>query len=170
MNRPDSSDDRARNRRLEQTRQLAWLLDDWFRIPFTNFRIGLDPIIGLIPGIGDFAGAILSGLVLLQAVRLGAAPSTLFVILLNILLDHTIGAVPVLGDLFDAVYKVNRRNFGLLERQITDPAFVRQTSRRTLGVVGWIVGGLFLAILAVMGLMAWGVIAGLLWLFRHIPG
>ena len=100
----------------------------------------------------------------------GAAPSTLFVILLNILLDHTIGAVPVLGDLFDAVYKVNRRNFGLLERQITDPAFVRQTSRRTLGVVGWIVGGLFLAILAVMGLMAWGVIAGLLWLFRHIPG
>lgn len=163
-------DEQARARRLEQTRQLAWLLDDWFRIPFTKYRIGLDPIIGLIPGIGDFAGAILSGLVLMQAVRLGASPSTLTVILLNILMDHTIGAVPVLGDLFDAVYKVNRRNFGLLERQITDPAFARQKSRKTLGVVGLVVGGLFLLLLLVMALLAWGVVAGLLWLFHRLSG
>ena len=113
---------------------------------------------------------ILSGLVLLQAVRLGASPSTLTVILLNILMDHTIGAVPVLGDLFDAVYKVNRRNFGLLERQITDPAFARQKSRKTLGVVGLVVGGLFLLLLLVMALLAWGVVAGLLWLFHRLSG
>lgn len=158
------------DRRLEQTRRLAWLLDDWFRIPFTNFRIGLDPIIGLVPGIGDFAGAILSGIVLLQAVRLGASGSTLAVILLNILLDHTIGTIPVLGDIFDATYKVNQRNFAILERHLGDASRVRRESRRTLGKVGLLILVLFAVFLVVMALVAWAIIAGLLYLLRHASG
>lgn len=146
-----------RTRRLEETRRLVRLLDDAIRVPFTNFRIGLDPIIGLFPGIGDFAGAVLSGLVLLQALRLGAPSSLLLNIAFNIVMDHAIGSIPLFGDVFDAVFKVNRRNLDLLERHLVDRESTRRESRKRLVVVGILIGLLFFVMLGVMALMAWGV-------------
>lgn len=157
-----------RTRRIEETRRLVRLLDDAIRIPFTNFRIGLDPLIGLVPGIGDFAGAVLSGLVLLQALRLGAPSSLLLNIAINIVLDHALGSVPVVGDIFDAVFKVNRRNLGLLERHLADRETTRRESRGRLIAVGLIIGSLFFLMLGVMALMAWGVWQGLAALFRTL--
>jgi Domain of unknown function (DUF4112) len=75
----------------------------------------------LFPGLGDAAGAIISGYIVLEAARLGATRSTLVRMTVNILIEAAIGVVPVLGDLFDAAWKANERNITLLERHLESP-------------------------------------------------
>ena len=100
---------------------LVTLLDDRFRIPGTDFRFGLDPIIGILfPGIGDaVTGAGSVGLLAL-ALRRGVPRVVLFRMILNILVDVLAGALPIVGDIFDAAYKSNRRNLELI-REHEDP-------------------------------------------------
>src|SRR5258708_12515184 len=81
--------------------QFAYWLDAGIRIPGTSVRFGLDPILGLIPGAGDAAGAVLAGWILVEALRMGASRATVLRIAGNVALDATLGAVPVLGDIFD---------------------------------------------------------------------
>lgn len=101
--------------RLARVRRLAWILDR--SIPIGGGRaIGLDPIIGLIPGLGDWIAATLSLYVLYEAARLGLPFPVLGRIALNILIEAIVGAVPVLGDLFDFVWQANVRNVRLVER------------------------------------------------------
>jgi hypothetical protein len=99
---------------LTQADRLAWLLDNSIRIPILNYRIGLDAIIGLIPGVGDAAGLLMSSYIVLQAIRLGTARAILMRMMLNIAIEALVGTVPVLGDLFDATFKSNMRNVRLL--------------------------------------------------------
>jgi uncharacterized protein DUF4112 len=106
---------------LARLRRLAWWLDAGIPIPGTDFRFGLDPIIGLIPGLGDGVGAVLSGGILLEAAHRGASRATLLRMALNIAIDSLVGAVPVLGDVFDFVWKSNLKNVALLERALQDP-------------------------------------------------
>lgn len=115
-------------------RALARALDAAVGIPGTRFSIGLDAILGLIPGAGDVAGAALSGYIVLAAVRRGAPPEVIWRMLANVGIDTIIGTLPVVGDVFDVVYKSNIRNVALLERYATEPAAVTQGSRR-LGVI-----------------------------------
>jgi len=96
--------------------KLAYWLDAGIRVPGTNMRFGLDPILGLIPGFGDAAGAILAGWILVEAVRLGASRATVLRIAGNVAIDAAVGAVPLLGDIFDFAWKANLRNVALLER------------------------------------------------------
>ncbi len=98
--------------------KLAYWLDAGIRVPGTNMRFGLDPILGLIPGFGDAAGAILAGWILVEAVRLGASRATVLRIAGNVALDAAVGAVPLLGDIFDFAWKANLRNVALLERHL----------------------------------------------------
>jgi hypothetical protein len=100
---------------------LVTLLDDRFRIPGTDFRFGLDPIIGILfPGIGDaVTGAGSVGLLAL-ALRRGVPRIVLFRMILNILVDVVAGSLPIMGDIFDAAYKSNRRNLELI-REHEDP-------------------------------------------------
>lgn len=108
-------DQAASLRRLELV--AAWM-DSRFGIPGTSWRIGLDGLIGLIPGIGDAAGAIVSGWIILEARRLGAPTPLLLKMLANLGIDMAVGAVPVAGDLFDFAWKANRRNVELLRQHL----------------------------------------------------
>jgi hypothetical protein len=92
--------------------------DSSIRIPFTRFRIGAEPIIGLIPVVGDMAGLLLSGYVLLEAQRAGASREVKVKILHNMGIDFLGGLLPVVGDAFDAIYKANIRNARLLRNYL----------------------------------------------------
>ena len=106
---------------LVQLRRLAWLLDSQFRVPGTSFRFGLDALVGLVPGFGDFAGAIASVIFLAQAVRMGAPRAVVGRMLANVATETVVGVIPGLGDLFDATFKANQRNMRLLERLAAAP-------------------------------------------------
>lgn len=116
-------------------RRVAWLLDDVIRIPGTNLRFGIDPLLGLLPGGGDLAGGVLSGYIILAAARAGAPSSVLVRMGLNVVVDAVVGTVPLLGDLFDAGYKANRRNAALLQRYVETPAPVQRSNRAVLVLV-----------------------------------
>jgi len=102
------------SREQEFTRLLAFILDDLIPIPGTKHRVGLDPIIGLIPGVGDTATAAFSSLILVRAVRLGVPRIVLARMAANLLLNALVGAIPGVGDLFSAWFKSNQKNYRLL--------------------------------------------------------
>ena len=122
----------ARNHTMpapDKARQLAILkrLDTFSRftdnsigLPFTRFRIGVEPIIGLIPVVGDMAGLVLSGYVLLEAQRAGASREVKVKMLRNMGIDFLGGLLPVVGDAFDAIYKANVRNTRLLRNYLEE--------------------------------------------------
>lgn len=104
-----------RERSLRRVRRLAYWLDEAIPIPVINVRVGLDSIIGLIPGVGDATGLVLSSAVVGEAVRVGA-PRRIIVRMLGIIgIDFVVGLVPVAGDVFDIYWQANSRNLGLLE-------------------------------------------------------
>jgi len=108
--------------RLRRLWRFAHWMDDGLKLPGIPLRVGLDPVLGLVPGLGDAAGAVLAAWILVEAARLGASRSTLGRMVANIALDALAGAVPLLGDAFDVVWKSNVRNVALLERHLADPA------------------------------------------------
>jgi hypothetical protein len=94
--------------------QLAGVLDDIFNIPGTQIRFGLDPLIGLIPGLGDAISGALSMMIVLAAWRRGLPRITLARMFANIAIDSLLGAMPIFGDMFDVWWKANRMNLKLL--------------------------------------------------------
>lgn len=114
---------------LARARALTRLLDSAARIPGTSIRFGLDPVLGLVPGLGDVAGAVLSGYVVLLASRLGAPATVIVRMLGNVVVDTVGGTVPVIGDLFDVGWKANTRNLALLERHLGQPETTKRASR-----------------------------------------
>lgn len=110
---------------LNRIRKLSHLMDTAIRIPGTKFRIGLDPIIGLIPGAGDLISTTFSAYIIYLAARFGLPSQDLRKMIFNIGLEAVVGSVPLIGDLFDAYYKSNIRNLAILEQhlQITEPEF-----------------------------------------------
>lgn len=103
---------------LERLRRLSHALDNAFTLPLVNYRVGWDAIIGLIPGIGDAITLLPSGYLIYQAHRLGTPRPLLIRMILNVLLEALIGTIPLIGDIFDAVWKANERNLALLERHL----------------------------------------------------
>jgi hypothetical protein len=99
---------------LQRVARLAYWLDDRFRIPGTRRRVGLDGLLGLIPGIGDTATTLIAAYVVFEAVRLGVPKATIARMLANIGVDFVIGLVPLVGDLADLAWKANRRNARML--------------------------------------------------------
>jgi len=96
-------------------RWIALVMDNLLRVPGTNFRFGIDPIVGLIPGIGDTGSAVVSAVALIQAARHGVPKIVLARMSVNILLNELIGIVPVVGDAFSFWFKSNARNYRLLQ-------------------------------------------------------
>jgi hypothetical protein len=140
-----------------RVRALARLLDDAVRIPGTDVRVGLDPVLGLVPGLGDLAGAALSGYIVVASARLGAPTPVLARMVLNIAADAIIGGIPLLGDLFDAGWKANARNSALLDRHLADPMGARRGSAAVM--VGVIAAVILLAIgIAALGVWVMGAI------------
>ena len=99
---------------------LAILMDSRFTIPGTNIRFGLDSIIGLVPGVGDFATFMVSGYMLSILAKNGASGFVLARMTLNILIDALIGSIPILGDIFDVAFKANQRNIKLLREHYVE--------------------------------------------------
>ena len=136
-------------RQLERLRALTRLLDSAIQIPGTRYRIGLDALVGVVPGIGDVIGAVFSAYIVYQSARLGVSTATLVKMMGNVALDTIVGEVPLLGDVFDAGWKANTRNLALLEGHFDQPAATGRGSRRTLWLVG---GGLVLLVIGVIAL------------------
>ena len=130
--------DRSVSKLRQWAEDLVTLLDDRFRIPGTDFRFGLDPIIGILfPGVGDaVTGAGSVGLMAL-ALRRGVPRVVLFRMILNILVDVVAGSLPIVGDIFDAAYKSNRRNLELIREHETpgSKATAMDYAIATLGIV-----------------------------------
>ena len=103
---------------LNRIRRLSRLMDTAIGIPGTRFRIGLDPILGLVPGAGDLVSTAFSAYIIFLAARFGLPRELLGKMLLNIGLETVVGSVPLLGDWFDAYYKSNMRNLALLEEHL----------------------------------------------------
>ena len=155
---PRGWDDSQRTRRV---RALGKLLDNSIVVPGTGWKIGLDPIIGLIPGIGDLIGAVLSGYIILEGARADMPPVMIARMLMNVGFDTLVGAVPVLGDVFDAAWKANTKNVALLERHLSSGA-------PTSGEKRSVMGGAWLAVLVLVAIVGAGLaltifIARLLW-------
>lgn len=121
--------------RRRDIERLARLLDDVVPIPGTRIRVGLDSILGLLPGGGDLLGGALSAWIILAAVRLGAPPAVVARMGANVLVDTVVGAVPVLGDIFDVAWRANRRNVDLLGSYLDAPGPVHRRSRVVLAIV-----------------------------------
>ena len=130
---------------------LAKILDTTVKIPGTPFYLGLDPLLGLIPGIGDVLANLIGTVILILAARLQVPQIVIVRMSLNLLINGTIGTIPILGDLFSVWFRSHARNADLLRRAATQP--YRETQQARLYVAG-IIGGtvvlLFLAIAAVL--------------------
>ena len=140
---------------LERSRALARLLDSAVRVPGTRFRIGIDPILGLVPGVGDAAATVLSLHLLATATQLRAPAPVIARMGLNVAVDALIGAIPFAGDAFDFVWKANRRNLRLLERWLERPERVQRGS-------SWLFAGIAAVLLLVaatlIALPVWGLV------------
>lgn len=144
-------------------RLLAQTLDAAVRIPGTKLPVGLDFLLGLVPGAGDLAAGALGWYGIWVAQKLGAPRSVVLRMAGNIALDTIVGSVPLLGDLFDLGFKSNLRNLALLDRWLDDPRGVRRSSRGlvfalALGLALLAAGGIYVAALLVRA--AWRLATG----------
>jgi hypothetical protein len=144
-------------RTLAALRKWSVLLDSAFRVPGTNMTFGLDPILGLVPGLGDLTTPLFAALLLLHAVRLRIPRVVQLRMLINAAIDLVVGTVPILGDVFDVGWKANVRNLALLERY----AHPGSTASRGDWIFVSIVIGTLIAIAVIPLLFA-------LWLLSHI--
>ena len=123
----------ARGRRdLERLRAIARLFDQAFAVPGTQWRFGVDALFGLIPGLGDVAGALVAVYALRVARNLGAPAAVQLQMLSNVALDALVGTVPLVGDLFDFAFKAQTRNLALLDAWMDTPHETARRSRRGL--------------------------------------
>lgn len=130
-------------------------MDAAARVPGTDFRVGFDALLGLLPGAGDLIGAAASGFIVVTAARLGASPSILLRMLGNVAVDALLGTVPFLGDLFDVGWKANLRNVRLLEQHLEEPEVALRGSRMRVAATVAAVLGIVGAIGAVVLWAAW---------------
>ncbi len=154
----------AKDSTLRRLRRLSYILDRAIPIPGTPYRFGIDPILGLLPGGGDFIGMVLSAYIVFESARFGLPRETLVQMVTNIILDAVLGSIPVLGDLGDVVWKANAKNLALLEEHLDLPQPRRQ--RVDWLFLALLLGGLFLIVIAI------GIVSLLLlrWLLGAVLG
>ncbi len=152
--RPDGA-----QRDLDRLRLITRLFDQAFSIPGTKWRFGVDALLGLVPGLGDIAGALVAVYAIRVARRLGAPPAIQLHMLTNLGLDALVGTIPLLGDLFDFVYKAQTRNLSLLDHWLETPHAAQRASKRGLVLIPLAVLLVFVT-LTVLGVWA-------LWIFVH---
>jgi hypothetical protein len=147
----DSIDPTATRRRAGVDR-LAWWLDKAITVPGTRFRIGFDALIGLIPGVGDLIGTLLSSYIIAVAASQGLPPSVLARMAINVGLEAIVGVVPIVGDLFDAAWKANQRNIRLMAQFQSTPVAARRQSRAV--VAAWAAAAIAFVVVLAIGAFA----------------
>ena len=147
----------GQTQRLEALRRVARLLDSALPVPGTSFRFGLDPILGLIPGLGDLVSPLFTLGVIWHARDIGVPRVVLLRMIFNVAIDTIVGFVPLVGDLFDVAWKSNNMNLALLEQHAEEE---RQGSRGDWTFV--ILSIALLLIIAAVPILFLGVIVNLL--------
>ena len=142
------------------SRTLARFSDDLVTIPGTNIGIGADALVGLIPGVGDLIGTGLSSAIMVDAVRQRVPIPVLARMGWNLLVDTGLGCVPVVGDAADVLHRANRKNYRLLEQCVAEHRHVDVSAKGYLGLAIATVVGFVTVSLVLVGLLIWGVIAG----------
>lgn len=140
---------------LARLRRTSRLLDSAVTVPGTSYRIGLDPIVGLLPGVGDVPTTVVSAYIVVEAARLGVPRATLARMVANLGIDAVVGSVPLVGDVFDAVWKANDRNVALLERRLDEPGGGTRDRWVLFGLGALLVGCLLAISLASLLLAGW---------------
>jgi len=153
---------RKRNGQASHLRRLAELLDSKFRLP-GGFKIGWDGILGLIPGVGDLATSAVSLYIMVQAAMLGAPPAILARMGLNLVIDNVLDFVPVIGNLFDFVWKANLKNINLLDDYLQNPT---RTVRRSKWAIALTTISVVLFAVALAAGALFASIAAFRWLLR----
>lgn len=143
---------------LARFRSMARVWDEAIRLPIIG-RVGLDAVVGLVPGLGDIAGGLLAGYGLMIAARLKAPSLVLLRMLLNIAIDTVGGVIPLIGDLFDTQFKANTRNLALLQAWLDDPHGVHR--RSVLVLVG-----VATAFCALLTFTVWAAVQVIAWIFQ----
>ena len=146
---------------LEWVERISRLLDAQFRVPGTRFRFGIDPIIGLIPGLGDLSSFAVSGVLIMTMARNGVSRKLLLLMLGNLAVDTVLGSIPILGSIFDFTFKANQRNVRLLQQHY-------QEGKHRGGGTGIVlaVGIALLALFALVVYGAWRLMEYLVGLFQ----
>ena len=146
--------------RTPRTENLKWvdritkLMDNQFRLPGTNWRFGLDPILGLFPVVGDLASFGVSAMLILTMARYGASGKMVTLMLLNVALDALFGSIPILGNIFDFAFKANERNLRMLRAHYEEGKYQGSGKNIILGVVIGIVVVFILLVWAIWQLLA----------------
>ena len=136
---------------VQHLRQVSNLLDNAIRLPGTSYGIGIDPILGLIPGGGDLAGGVLSTYIMWRAFKLGIPREMLLRMASNIALETVAGTVPVVGDLFDVAWKANVKNVEILEAHLDTPVVGQKADRWfVILLIGILV--IFILIISLIGI------------------
>ena len=146
---------------IKQLERWAWLLDNSIPIPGTSIKMGLDSLIGLIPGIGDITGGALSSYILLQAVSSGVAPVVIAHMAVNIMFDTILGMIPIVGDIFDITFKANLRTIELMTNYYDSPQ--EAVKRNTLSIVI-----ISISFISALSLIIWIAIKLFVWLINAI--
>jgi hypothetical protein len=133
-------------------RWLALVMDNFLRLPGTQFRFGLDPLMGLIPGIGDTGSTIISAMALIAAARRGLPKILLARMSLNILINEVVGIIPIAGDAFSFWFKSNARNYDLLRRHTAAP---RRSTKSDWIFVALVIGALIVILLVSLAVSFW---------------
>lgn len=147
------------SQKVYHLRKLSTLMDSQYSGPF-GYKFGLDGIIGLIPVLGDFVTTSISVYIVFQGAMLGCAPSTILRMGLNILIENLADMLPVVGNIFDFIWKSNNKNIDLIEQHLQNPQAATLRSRLTLGfvivsIVGVFVGSVSLFIYIVKLILKW---------------
>lgn len=151
---------RAREVDLDLSRRLARVMDDAVTVPGTRIGLGLDALIGLVPGIGDVVGSALSSVIVRDAIRARVPMAVLARMGLNLVIDALLGLVPGMGDLLDVAHRANRKNLRLLLREVErEPLREPPTPGYVLGAVLLmlvpLLAGVAVAVLGIWLLVRW---------------
>jgi hypothetical protein len=143
----------ASERRIKR---VTTMLDELVAVPGTSQRVGIDPLIGLIPVVGDAVAAGVGLWVIGEAARFGVPRIVLGRMVVNLLLDLAIGAIPLLGDLYDVAFRSNSRNLALFRRHALDPdASTRREQGFFIGLLALLIGIVWLLLTAVGAIWTW---------------
>ena len=164
QNSPTNTSNKSQVASLRRLRKISHLLDNAIPIPGTKYRIGLDPILGLIPGGGDLIGSVFAGYVVFKSAQMGVPQETLVKMAANIVFDTVAGTVPVAGDLFDVAWKANVKNIELLDAHLGSPEPVGKKAN-------WLfVVALLLGLMLIVGGVIFLSVMFFGWVFKTLTG
>jgi hypothetical protein len=136
--------------------RMTHLLDELIEVPGTSIKLGLDPVIGLIPVAGDALSALAGGWVILEASRFGLPRVVLARMVVNLALDLGIGAIPLLGDAYDLLFRSNSRNLDLFRKHALDPAASTRGEQALFIGLGLLIAGVvWLVVVAMSTFVGW---------------